>query len=104
MKKTDTPINIVVQEHELKTLPAYWDAIARGEKTFEVRRDDRGFQRFDILKLVRTEYLPDPERPTYGSKELSTLYRRVKYILTGGQFGIELGYVVMALEPCEVPE
>lgn len=39
--------------HELKTLPQYWDAVQRGEKTFEVRRDDRGFQKGDVLELVR---------------------------------------------------
>ena len=26
--------------HELKTIPQYWDAVKRGEKTFEVRRDE----------------------------------------------------------------
>lgn len=40
-------------EHVLKTLPDYFDAVARGEKTFEVRRDDRGFQKGDILVLHR---------------------------------------------------
>lgn len=85
-------------EHELKTPPQYWDAIQRGHKTFEVRRDDRGFQKWDVLKLVRTEYLPSKDNATWGCKKTSTLVRRISYILTGGQFGIEPGYVVMALE------
>lgn len=86
------------QIHELKTSPVYWDAVARGDKTFEVRRDDRGFQKGDILHLVRSEYLPDARNPTYGNKAASTLVRRIKWILTGGQFGIEPGYVVLQLE------
>lgn len=41
-------------EHKLKTWPVYFDAIERGEKPFDVRRDDRGFQKGDVLILQRT--------------------------------------------------
>lgn len=30
-------------DHELKIYPKYFDAILSGEKTFEIRRNDRGF-------------------------------------------------------------
>jgi murein L,D-transpeptidase YafK len=78
--------------HELKTLAPYWDAIECGDKNFEVRRDDRGFQKGDTLKLYRTERLAEN-----GWKRNRCLERRISYILTGGQFGIEPGYVVLAL-------
>jgi hypothetical protein len=39
--------------HHLKTWPRYWDAIAAGVKTFELRRNDRFFQRDDIVVLHR---------------------------------------------------
>lgn len=81
-------------EHQLKCWDVYYDAIERGEKTFEVRRDDRGFQKGDILILRRW----DRERVGFSTpREAYTLRRKVKYILTGGQFGIEPGFVVMAL-------
>ena len=38
-------------EHILKTAPVYFNAIVAGTKTFEVRRNDRGFQRGDTLVL-----------------------------------------------------
>lgn len=87
-------------EHELKCWPVYFDAIRRGEKNFEVRRDDRGFQKGDVLKLCRTrendhytiEYHGIGMEPAY------IIRKRIAYILTGGQLGIEAGYVVMALE------
>lgn len=45
-------------EHSLKTTASCWDAIERGEKTFEVRRDDRGFQKGDVLLLrMRNEII-----------------------------------------------
>lgn len=37
--------------HELKTTPVFFQAIWAGEKTFEVRFDDRGFQRGDKVTL-----------------------------------------------------
>lgn len=99
-------------EHELKTLPQYWDAVQRGDKTFEVRRDDRGFQRGDILKLIRhsgqnvayRQDLPCAGAGNRYEKSSYTLTRRISYILTGGQFGIEPGYVVMGLAPVEATD
>lgn len=90
-----------MQEHTLKTWPNYYDAIARGDKPFDVRRDDRGFQRGDILVLQRT--LPDRihevETTGYGLSMTvkHELRKRISYVLTGGQFGIEPGYVVLGL-------
>jgi Domain of unknown function (DUF3850) len=87
-----------MREHILKTLPDYWDAVAAKEKTFEVRRDDRGFQKGDVLVLRRLTKKYDgtwaEDRQNGCHRDLC---RRVAYILTGGQFGIEPGYVVMAL-------
>ena len=87
-------------EHKLKTLPAYWDAVERGEKTFEVRRDDRGFQKGDVVVLQKYEigygYFPDPSQGKFSWLELRFT---VGWILTGGQFGIEPGYVVFGLVP-----
>lgn len=91
--------------HRLKTWPVYWDAVASGDKNFEVRRDDRGFQKGDILELAKYEagvgnrgYIYDHSE---GLPKPYMLTRRVSYILTGGQLGIEPGYVVMGLEKIE---
>ena len=40
-------------EHKLKCWPQYFDAIERGDKPFDVRRDDRGFQKGDVIVLQR---------------------------------------------------
>jgi len=90
-----------IREHVLKTTPDMWYAVESGEKNFEVRRDDRGFQRGDILVLRRLSV------DSFGNTSHSyvdhrngkplELRRKIIWILTGGQFGIEPGYVVMAL-------
>lgn len=77
--------------HELKTWPAYFIAVCNGEKTFEIRKDDRQFVIDDVLCL--REWCPDLQEYT-GRHEL----KRVSYVLRGGQFGVQEGYVVMGLQ------
>ena len=40
--------------HDLKILPAYFDDVAKGRKTFELRFDDRGY--FEGASLVLPEW------------------------------------------------
>ncbi len=89
--------------HELKTWPVYFDAVERGEKNFEVRRDDRGFQKGDVVRLLRTreDHRSDRVEYDYNGKPKYALERRITYVLTGGQFGIEPGYVVLGLGPTD---
>ena len=37
--------------HELKILPEYFNAVISGEKTFEIRKNDRPFHKGDLLAL-----------------------------------------------------
>lgn len=40
-------------KHDLKILPAFFEAVLRGDKKFEIRRnDDRGFQKGDVIVLI----------------------------------------------------
>lgn len=83
-------------EHTLKTDPPAFDAVERGDKTFEVRRDDRGFQKGDVLILEKFDRVKQRHvLDTWGNRQ--TLRRKIKFILTGGQYGIEPGHVVMAI-------
>ena len=80
--------------HKLKCWTPYYRAILAGEKKFDVRRDDRGFQKGDYVQLEQYEpgqgYVCDPDDNIPYSFE-----KKIEYILTGGQFGIEPGYVVL---------
>lgn len=78
--------------HYLKTWAPYYRRIESGEKRFEVRKNDRDFQVGDMLILQ--EY--DPHMEIYTGPEM---IMTVTYILHGGNFGIEDGYVVMAITP-----
>lgn len=61
--------------HELKTWPRYFNAAEAGVKTFEIRRNDRKFELWDILRLQ--EYVP--ETATYTGNTVDVL---VTYVLT----------------------
>lgn len=96
--------------HELKVNDVYWGPLESGQKTFEVRRDDRGFQKGDTLALKKWGANWLSKRPGYlkgnssaVAHEADTLYFEVLWVLTGGQFGIEPGFVVMAISPAEPP-
>jgi ASC-1-like (ASCH) protein len=77
--------------HELKTWPEYFQEVFAGRKTFEVRKNDRDFKKGDILILL--EFDPNTNEYTGGR-----VRRKVTYILEGGNFGVEFGYVIMAIK------
>ena len=77
------------QHHDLKTLPEYYIALESGEKTFEVRFNDRNFKKYDVLHLQ--EFVP-PE--TYTGREMKF---EVTYVLDNSDFCKE-GYVVLGIK------
>lgn len=76
--------------HELKTWPEFFDAVKRGEKTFEVRFNDRDYQVGDVLLLLEW----DPASGRYTGQLVDKL---VTYVCSGGKFGIEPGTVVLGI-------
>lgn len=74
--------------HVLKTLNPYFDDVFHRRKDFEVRKNDRNFQVGDRVQLI--ESVPDGRPQRYVIKD-------IRYILYGGQFGIDQDYVVLGL-------
>ena len=76
---------------EKKILPGYYKAVYKGQKTFELRKDDADYQVGDILVLrewTGTQY-------TGHSCECE-----ITYILRGEKrFGLMEGYCVMSIRP-----
>lgn len=78
--------------HELKILPEYYEKVLSGEKTFEIRKDDRNFKAGDIIRLCE-----------HDGKEFtgrSSLYDII-YKLDGGNYGLEKGYCILSIKPHE---
>ncbi len=52
-------------QHSLKVLPCYYQAVADGDKTFEIRYNgDRGFQKGDYVELIEIEKGVTQDRKT----------------------------------------
>lgn len=81
--------------HELKTLPRYFERVLTGEKTFELRKNDRDFQVGDQISLL--EFNPDlihEENKGYTGRIMGC---SISYIFHGGQYGLESGYCILRL-------
>lgn len=83
-------------DHKLKTIAQYWDAVAKGVKTFEVRRNDRGFQTGDTLILERWEHDEAGHLSITWPRRILSV--KITYLLQGGQFGIEPAYCVIGFK------
>lgn len=82
-----------MKQHELKILPQYFQRVWDGTKTFELRKDDRDYQRGDILVLREW----DGEKYTG-----SALCVKVTYILQDAEkYGLQDGYVIMGIRRIE---
>lgn len=86
-----TPDTSPPVEHELKTWASYFHAIADGTKTFEIRRDDRGYRVGDTVRLRETEY---GSGAYTGREEV----RRITHILRHEpDFGLMDGFCILSL-------
>lgn len=77
--------------HELKIKSEYFNKVLSGEKTFEIRFNDRGFNVGDILIL--NEFFEGE----YTGKKINV---KVIYLLSHKDFqeGIPDGYVVLGIK------
>jgi len=79
--------------HQLKVWSEYMDDLLNGNKTFELRYNDRNFQVGDFLSLK--EY--DKEHKKYLKRELKV---RISYILDNSVIdALKDGYVIMGIKP-----
>lgn len=81
--------------HELKIKQGYFEAIESGEKTFEIRKDDRDYEVGDLIA-----FKPIPDYVPEGKKLLSFLrgYWTITYILRDcPEYGLMPGYCILAL-------
>lgn len=79
--------------HHLKVLTKYYNDLKNGNKTFEIRKNDRDFRTGDILVL--SEY--DLETKEYTASK--NLYFKVTYILNNTTY-LQKGYVCMGIREC----
>jgi hypothetical protein len=82
-------------EHELKVWLGFFDALISEDKPFELRKNDRNFQRGDRLRL--REYAPGPDE--FTGREI---VRTITYVMSGDDplgfaFGLRSGFVALGI-------
>lgn len=78
--------------HKLKICKQFYNAVANGTKTFEIRKNDRGFK---VGGTVVLRAVTDDDTRAY-LPELPNLTFEIGYIVEG--WGVEKGYCVLAIK------
>ena len=74
------------QYHHLKCETEYYQAIERGEKKFELRKNDRDFKVGDVV------YLDEVLNGIATGRTLP--YIEIQYVFTGGKYGLPEDYCI----------
>lgn len=86
--------------HAIKILETFADAVANGEKTFEVRENDRNYQKDDLIVFhVITDFADSPRNCRHFSPDshpLNKMVFKITYVLSG--WGIKDGWVVFGIK------
>lgn len=89
-----------MKTHNLKLSIEFCDAVLSGEKIFEVRKNDRGFQTGDLIRFIPTDGTSyrssDGTVREHAKHEISGHTYKITYILNG--WGIKNGYVVLGIK------
>lgn len=81
--------------HALKCWPEYYEAIEMGEKTFDLRKDDRPYKVSDTVLMQEW----DNEQGVYTGKEGAYI---ITYILRDvPKFGLKSGYAILGIKEKE---
>lgn len=77
--------------HNIKLLEGFCNAVLCGEKCFEIRKNDRGYQKGDLIHFIPTTnsgvgFFHEVEKDVY----------EITYVLGG--WGLQEGYVVFGIK------
>ena len=80
--------------HEIKLRIEFCDAVFTGEKTFEVRRNDRGYQKGDLVHFIPTS-LDEYGEPVRAAHPIDNRVYEIRYVING--WGLRDGFVVFGI-------
>lgn len=84
--------------HEIKIEEQFADAVLSGEKTFEIRYNDRGYNKGDVVRFIvedsrRIIPCPITTHPLHGAEY------RITYVLSG--WGLKDNFVCLGIRPID---
>lgn len=82
----------MMKVHEIKLNIEFCDSVLNGEKTFEIRNNDRGYQKGDHVRFIPWDSCSTGHPITKKEYEIT-------YVING--WGLQDGYVVFSLKECD---
>lgn len=86
------PIITIEIDHQLKILPQYFQAVAGGDKTFEIRKNDRDYKVGDTIVLSEYEEGQYTGRSILATITYITDYEQKEYYVV---FGIKPNFDIV---------
>lgn len=81
--------------HNLKILNDFADAVVTGDKPFEIRENDRGYQKGDYIRFQAID------KTGLGNKHvINGKFYLITFVMNG--WGLKNGYVVLGIKESEV--
>lgn len=90
-----TTLQFKRRQHDVKTWPEQFQAQLEGDIDFQIRLNDRMYNRGDILR--QCEYIPEPDIPHAGKFTGREIKREIVFVING--YGLQPGYVALQLRP-----
>ncbi len=85
--------------HQIKIQEQYYNKIIEGQKTFEVRKNDRDYKINDLIQFVLVA-----NDGTGSIIKVSDKIFKIGFILYGGKFGIDKGYCVFSIKEAAITD
>lgn len=82
--------------HQLKIWTSFANCVLDGSKTFEIRENDRGFQKGDTIIFV---VMDDGGTLHNSFHKLNGKEYEITYVLS--DWGLEKGYVALGIKECK---
>lgn len=79
--------------HNLKLDIEFCDAVLNGDKSFEIRINDRGFQKGDFIKFTAEDKISTCQHP------INNEMYKITYVLNG--YGLKEDFVCLAIKRCQ---
>jgi len=82
----------MTKKHEIKILEGFANDIISGVKTFELRKNDRDYERGDWIKFTA---IKGDSSEIYGHP-INNKFYKITYVLNG--YGLRDGYVALGIQ------
>ncbi len=87
--------------HELKTDPAFYHACYMNDLSFQLRKNDRGYEVGDLIVLRETMYTGEEMQQQGKPLKYTGLYMAylITYVLCGPRLGLASDWCILSITP-----